>query len=347
MKLIDVSKRAVTLVLTLSIILTSFSFVAADTFSDIPDNHWAKDHIKYLSDNNLVNGVKDNTYNPNANITRAQFTTMINKALGLSDQTEVIDLEFEDVHIDDWYYEDVARAVEAGFVSGHSDNTFAPEDPVTREQAATIVVRAFDLGSASKKISFLDRSKISSWARSFVDVTSEQGYIVGFPDGNFKPELNITRAQSATIVYRLITGDVAEAPEPPAPKEEPKPNPAPAPVPKGQQIAAAARKYLGHRYVYGGTTPSGFDCSGFTQYVYRQFGVSLPRTSGAQRSAGKAVSRANIRPGDLLTFSGHVGIYVGDGVMVHAANPSRGVVTDNVFSGYYNGRVLSIRRLVD
>ena len=344
MKLIDVSKRGITLVLTLSIILSSFSFVAADTFSDIPNNHWAREHIKYLSDNDLVSGTSGNTYDPDTNITRAQFVAMINKALGLSEETEVIDLDFEDVHIDDWYYEDVAKAVNKGFITGHSDTTFAPEDQITREQAATIVVRAFDLGSASKKISFLDRSKISSWARSFVDVTSEQGYIVGFPDGNFKPDLNITRAQTATIVYRLITGDVAEVAEPPKP--EPKPAPAPV-VPKGDQIAAAARKFLGNRYVYGGTTPSGFDCSGFTQYVYRQFGVNLPRTSGAQRSAGRSVSRSEIRPGDLLTFSGHVGIYVGDGVMVHAANPSRGVVTDNVFSGYYNGRVLSIRRLVD
>lgn len=119
----------------------------------------------------------------------------------------------------------------------------------------------------------------------------------------------------------------------------------PAPtVSKGDQIAATAKKFLGNRYVAGGTSPSGFDCSGFTTYVFRQHGISLPRTSGAQRGVGQSVSRANIQPGDILAYSGHVGIYIGNGQMIHASNPTRGVVIDNVFSGYYSGRLLSIRR---
>lgn len=339
-KVIDMGKRGMTVVLTLIIILSSFSFVSAATFSDIPKNHWAINEIEYLAQKRLIQGVGDGTYIPNESITRAQFVRIINSALELTNQLETGNAEFKDVSKGAWYYEDVAKAIKNGYVTGHSDGTFAPNEPVTREQAATMIVKAFELGKSTKNTNFLDKNKISSWAREFVNVVSEKGYIVGLPNGNFQPDLNVTRAQSASIIYRLLTGDVAEVPEPP--------KPAPAPVaPKGEQIAATARKYLGHKYVYGGASPSGFDCSGFTYYVYKQFGVSLPRTSGAQRSAGKSVSRDNIRPGDLLTFSGHVGIYVGDGVMVHAANPSRGVVTDNVFSGYYSGRILSIRRLVD
>lgn len=112
----------------------------------------------------------------------------------------------------------------------------------------------------------------------------------------------------------------------------------------GNQIAAAAMKFRGYRYVYGGTTPNGFDCSGFTTYIYRQFGISLPRTSGGQASVGRSVSRSEMQAGDILAFPGHVGIYIGNGNMVHASNPTRGVVVDNVFSGYYSGRLLSIRR---
>ena len=124
----------------------------------------------------------------------------------------------------------------------------------------------------------------------------------------------------------------------------PAPTPAPSNGSVGSQIAATAMKFRGYKYVYGGTTPSGFDCSGFTSYVYRQYGISLPRTSGGQGAAGRSVSRSEIQAGDILAFPGHVGIYIGNGNMVHASNPTRGVVVDNVFSGYYSGRLISIRR---
>lgn len=90
-------------------------------------------------------------------------------------------------------------------------------------------------------------------------------------------------------------------------------------------VAGIAMKYLGTPYVYGGTSPSGFDCSGFTQYVYRQAGVSLPRTSGAQSRAGQYVSLSSIKSGDLLYGPGHVGIYLGNGQYIHAPVPGQSV----------------------
>ena len=86
-------------------------------------------------------------------------------------------------------------------------------------------------------------------------------------------------------------------------------------------IIAEAKKYLGTPYVWGGTTPSGFDCSGFTSYVYKKAGISLPRTSRAQQNYGTQVSLSNVQPGDLV-FMGkpayHVGIYIGGGQYIHA-----------------------------
>ena len=78
--------------------------------------------------------------------------------------------------------------------------------------------------------------------------------------------------------------------------------------PKAQQVLAIAKQYVGTRYKWGGTTPSGWDCSGFTSYVYGKVGVNLPRQSGAQRNAGKTVPRSQAKPGDIIWVPGHVGI---------------------------------------
>lgn len=95
-------------------------------------------------------------------------------------------------------------------------------------------------------------------------------------------------------------------------------------------VAGIALKYLGTPYVYGGSSPRGFDCSGFTQYVYRQAGVSLPRTSGAQAGAGQRVSVSNLKSGDLLYGPGHVGIYIGNGQFVHSPVPGQSVKVQSI-----------------
>ena len=112
----------------------------------------------------------------------------------------------------------------------------------------------------------------------------------------------------------------------------------------GSEIVSYAKKYLGSKYVYGGSTPKGFDCSGFTSYVYKHFGYSLSRTSSGQASNGRAVSKSNLQAGDIVCFArssgskkiGHVGIYIGGGKFIHAANSRKGVITSKVSGdGYY------------
>lgn len=124
----------------------------------------------------------------------------------------------------------------------------------------------------------------------------------------------------------------------------------PATSEKGSTVVATAQQYIGCKYVYGGTSPSGFDCSGFTSYVYKLHGVSLNRTAAGQYSNGVAVNRSDLQPGDLIMFGksgiNHVGIYIGGGMMVHAANPSRGVTTDTITSGYYNTNYVGARRVM-
>lgn len=154
----------------------------------------------------------------------------------------------------------------------------------------------------------------------------------------------VTVAADAALPIEQASVAVTPAPEP-----EPAPAPAPAPAPersaaasrsveRAQPVAAKAApapaasasgsavvdialKYVGVPYVYGGASPSGFDCSGLTQYVYAQLGVSLPHQSGAQRDAGTPVSAAEARPGDLIWSPGHVAIYAGNGMQIEATTP--------------------------
>lgn len=94
---------------------------------------------------------------------------------------------------------------------------------------------------------------------------------------------------------------------------------------KAQQVIGLAKQYTGIPYKWGGTTTAGFDCSGFTAFIYGKVGVNLPRTSGAQKGAGTVVSKSEAKPGDLIWAPGHVGIYAGNGMMYDA--PSSGKTT--------------------
>ena len=128
----------------------------------------------------------------------------------------------------------------------------------------------------------------------------------------------------------------------------------PAPVRKlqqnlafGRRVVGYAKRFVGVPYVWGGSSPHGFDCSGFVRYVYAHFGVSLPHSSYAQFGDGHRVGRGSLRPGDLVFFDGlgHVGLYIGNGRFIHA--PHSGTrVSVSTLSGWYGARYDGARRLL-
>lgn len=124
---------------------------------------------------------------------------------------------------------------------------------------------------------------------------------------------------------------------------------------KGQEIADYALTLLGCRYVYGGSSPKGFDCSGLTQYVYKQFGHKINRTASNQLDNGTPVSMSELLPGDLVMFkksgtgskrASHVGIYIGNGQFVHASSPEVGTIVSDLSDSYYTSGFVGGRRIV-
>ncbi len=123
---------------------------------------------------------------------------------------------------------------------------------------------------------------------------------------------------------------------------------------KGQEIADYALQFLGYRYVYGGSSPSGFDCSGFTSYVYKQFGYKLNRSASDQLDNGVAVSRSELQPGDLVIFkkgssskrASHVGLYIGNNQFIHASTSKVGVIISRMSDAYYTTGFVGGRRIV-
>ena len=123
----------------------------------------------------------------------------------------------------------------------------------------------------------------------------------------------------------------------------------------GSEIANYALTFVGYPYVYGGSSPSGFDCSGFTSYVYAQFGISLNRSASNQLDNGTPVSMSELQPGDLVLFkksgtgskrASHVGIYIGGNQFVHASTSTVGVIVSNMSDAYYTSGFVGGRRLV-
>lgn len=178
------------------------------TFSDI-DSHWAKENIEQLASKLLVNGFTDQTFKPENNITRAEFTALLTKALTLSSPAS--GRTYSDISSTDWYADAVGAASSAGLISGYADGTFKPEQYITREEAAVLMLKAIAIAGKntdhrydSALDDFQDSGDISDWAKDALALLVEEGIISGVSNTKLSPDTNTTRAQAAVILARVL-----------------------------------------------------------------------------------------------------------------------------------------------
>lgn len=167
--------------------------------TDIQD-HWAQDSISKLIDKNAISGYPDGTFKPDKQISRAEFATILVKAFDLEKRAGQV---FNDT-AEHWGKDAIATANAFGIVNGYSDTTFGPDDSITREQMAVMIVKAAKLTEAVESKTFADSQNISDWAKSSVDLATGNNLITGYEDNSFKPQGNTTRAEAATVIIQAI-----------------------------------------------------------------------------------------------------------------------------------------------
>lgn len=177
-------------------------------FDDI-QNHWAKDNVKYLAARKIINGVGNNNFNPDEYVTRAEYIAMILRMLDVDVKGKEM-ASFKDVHPNTWYYDIVETAVELELVSGYDDETFKPNQMITRQEMTVVVERALNLEGIQlsnvdedvlKK--YKDTDKISSWAKSSVAFATDNNIVQGKGNNLLDPIGIATRAEGATIIKRV------------------------------------------------------------------------------------------------------------------------------------------------
>ncbi|MNI09054.1 Endoglucanase precursor [compost metagenome] len=177
------------------------------------NSHWSKSIVSQLAAKNIIDSSYGSTFKPEQKITRAEFAVMLSRGLGLLGSRETAQ-RFRDVQPSTQTGDYIGAAAKAGIITGNTDATFRPNDNITREQLAIMIIRAMEYTghpitlngtSATALAAFKDRSKIQNQAAEFVAKAVQQGIILGMTTTEFQPQGNATRAQAAVMLQRMLT----------------------------------------------------------------------------------------------------------------------------------------------
>ena len=197
-------KRVLAALLVMIMVLQPAAFAASVAdFLDFPFG-WSKDAMTAAVENGLYIGNESKLIQPDKALTRAELAAFITRAFGA---TRTADLsKITDVNADDWFYEPVAKAYQMGAITGTSDTTFDPNSYITREQVFLVLARVLCISGTNEQAldRFTDADKISSWAKNGIIGMAEKSYVNGYPDGSFRPQDNITRAELAQVFHNIF-----------------------------------------------------------------------------------------------------------------------------------------------
>ena len=175
------------------------------SFEDVGSSDWAYEAITNLAARGVVQGVDEARFEPDRDVTRAEFAVLLARVLNLPAPVETV-FSFTDVSPSDWFYDYVRRVAAAGHMNGLGDGLFGPNRVLTRQEAAVIAARAgidLPVPSGAQTPSYTDATSISGWAFAGVMEAARKGLLDGYPDGSFRPHRNLTRAEAAVVIGRL------------------------------------------------------------------------------------------------------------------------------------------------
>lgn len=322
--------------------------------SNIPSN-WAKTSVEMAIQNNLIPESIQAKYRNN--ITREEFCDIAVRLYDALNGKEVI-LSTENPFTDTKNTQ-VIKAYQLGIVQGKGNRKFDPYNTITREEISVMLYHTLQVVKPefnypkSYDYIFSDFDTISSWARESVSYLYNFGVISGVGDNKFNPKGTTTREQAIVLADRMYQQ---------VHKFEAALNTS-SNVSRGSYIiknendiklklASLISQEMGKPYQWGAIGPDSYDCSGLTYSIYGKLGISLPRVSKDQASAGTYVSRENLEYGDLVFFArdgkniNHVGIYVGKGEFVHAPKSGEVVKVSSLATGYYSNNYYTARRVL-
>lgn len=242
-----------------------------------------------------------------------------------------------------------------GIVKGIGDRKFAPDDNITRQEISVMLYRTLQAAkpeydySGKYEYKFADYNMISTWAREAVGYLYGVGVTNGVGDNRFNPRGNTSREEAIVLAKRLYDkvsaskGSLIVSRDGTSRQEST----------VDLKLAKLLAQEMGKPYKWSAEGPDSYDCSGLVYYIYGKLGISLPRVARDQAGAGTYVSKDELKYGDLVFFArdgkniNHVGIYVGNGEMVHAPQTGDVVKKTTIMSGYYARTYYTARRIIN